>query len=62
LGERPLILLVKVPRTVPFVVLEFDVVGFGEVLQQTPRAVTDDPPSEVTVPEQVAVVVVMSAT
>ena len=54
-----MILLVKVPRTVPFVVLEFDVVGYGEVLQQTPRAVIDDSSSEATFAEKVAVVVEM---
>ena len=46
----------------PFVVFEFEVVGFCDVLQQTPRAVTDEPPSDVTFPEQVAVVVVILVT
>ena len=34
-------------------------VGFCEVLQQTPRAVTESPPSLVTLPPLVAVVEVM---
>jgi hypothetical protein len=44
---------------VPFVVFESEKVGFSEILQQTPRAVTSAPPSAVTFPEQDAVVVVM---
>ena len=36
-----------------------DVVGFREVLQQTPSAVTGDPPVDVTLPPPVAVVEVM---
>ena len=39
-------LLVKVPVPVPSVVLESEVVGLAEVLQQTPLAVTAAPPSE----------------
>jgi len=38
------------------------VVGLDEVLQQTPRAVTADPPSEVTLPPLEAVVAVMLVT
>jgi hypothetical protein len=49
-----------VPAPVPFVVLESAVVGFGDVLQQTPRAVTLAPP--VTFPPLVAVVWVMAVT
>ena len=43
-------LLVKLPGPVPFVVLLLLVLGFAEVLQQTPRAVTVPPPSAVTFP------------
>ena len=50
------------PTPVPSVVLKFEVVGFSEVFQQTPLAVTDDPPSEVTFPEQYAFMVVRSVT
>ena len=39
-----------------------ETVGFGEVLQHTPRAVTMAPPSDVTLPPQVADVWVMSET
>ena len=43
--------LVKVPVPLPSVVFPtLPVVGFGEVLQQTPLAVMADPPSSVTVP------------
>jgi hypothetical protein len=38
------------------VVLLFAIVGFGDVLQQTPRAVTPAPPPPVTSPPLVAVV------
>ena len=37
-------------------------VGFGEVLQQTPRAVTGETPSTLTLPPQVAVVQVTPLT
>jgi len=49
-------LLVKLPVPVPLFVSELETVGFVEVLQQTPRAVTVAPPSEVTLPPLVAVV------
>ena len=53
-------MLVYVPIPLPLVVFEFEVVGFCDVLQQTPRAVTADPPSVVTLfSEQVAVVAVI---
>lgn len=52
-------LLINIPIPVPSVVLKFIVVGFGEVLQQTPRAITLAPPSEVTFPPLMAVDVVM---
>jgi hypothetical protein len=38
------------PVPVPSVDLESAVVGFCDVLQQTPREVTGDPPSDVTIP------------
>ena len=40
----------KLPVPLPFVVQELAVVGFCEVLQHTPRAVTEAPPSPVTFP------------
>ena len=46
----------------PFVVFEFDVVGFTDVLQQTPRAITGNPPSAVTLPSPVAVVALILIT
>lgn len=49
--------LVKLPVLVPSIVCESEVVGFGEVLQQTPRAVTDEPPSDEMLPPQRAEVV-----
>ncbi len=55
-------LLVKVPVPVPSVVLLLAVVGFAEVLQQTPLAVTAAPPSAVTFPPLVAVVWVILVT
>ena len=45
---------------VPSVVLESEVVGFSDVLQQTPRAVTDETP--VTVTQKDAVVLVTLVT
>jgi hypothetical protein len=53
---NPVIALVKAPVPVPFVVQELDVVGPWLVDQQTPRAVTVAPPSELTAPPLVAVV------
>ena len=52
----------KVPVPVPSLVLASEVVGCGFVLQQTPRTVTGTPPSEVTLPPQVAVVLVINDT
>ena len=46
--------LVKAPVPVPLVVLESDIVGFCDVLQQTPLAVIGLPPSDVIVPPLVA--------
>ena len=49
--------LIKLPDPVPSAVLLFvlfKIVGVGEVLQQTPRTVTGDPPSLVIFPPLVA--------
>ncbi len=46
----PVILLVKLPVLEPSVVLLSLVVGLADVLQHTPLAVTEVPPSEVTLP------------
>ena len=49
------------PVPVPSVVfVDKATVGFGVVLQQTPRTVTAAPPSLITLPPLVAVVVVMA--
>jgi len=58
-GVKPVIELVKLPAPLPSVVLLSAVVGLGAVLQQTPRAVTEVLPSDVTFPPQVAVVSVI---
>jgi len=51
--------LAKLPVPVPSVVLLLLVVGLADVLQHTPLAVTEPPPSDVTLPPVKAVVVVM---
>jgi hypothetical protein len=51
--------LVKIPVPDPSVVWLFAVVGLGEVLQHTPLAVTEAPPSAVTFPPDEAVVEAM---
>ena len=56
-GISPVKLLVKVPVPIPLAVILPAVVGPVDVLQQTPRAVTLAPPSEVIFPPAVAVVV-----
>ena len=48
LGDKPVIRLGTDPKPVPSVVLLLAIVGFGEVLQQTPFAVTGEPFSAVT--------------
>jgi hypothetical protein len=58
-GVKLVIELVNEPVPLPSVVLLSAVVGLAEVLQQTPRAVTDAPPSEVTLPPPDAVVEVI---
>jgi hypothetical protein len=59
LGVSPLNALVNAPVPVPSVVLLSAVVGSADVLQQTPRAVTAAPPSEVTFPPPAAVAAVI---
>jgi hypothetical protein len=59
LEDNPVIELVKLPVPVPSLVLLFDVVGFCEVLQHTPRTVTDELPCDVTFPPLLAEFVVM---
>ena len=54
--------LVNAPVSVPSVVLLFVIVGFADVLQQTPLAVTDAPPSLVMFPPLVAAVCVIEDT
>ena len=49
-GLNPVIELVKIPVPVPSEVLLSLMVGLTDVLQHTPLAVTDSPPSEVTLP------------
>ena len=49
-GESPVIELVKLPVPEPSLVFEFVIVGFCDVLQQTPLAVTEAPPSAVIFP------------
>ena len=60
--SSPLIELVKLPVPDPSVVRKSDSVGFSAVLQQTPRAVTDAPPSSVISPPLVAELYVISVT
>jgi hypothetical protein len=59
LGVSPVIELVNAPVPEPSVVWLSATVGLAEVLQQTPRAVTVAPPSEVTLPPPDAVVEVI---
>ena len=59
-GVRPVILLVNDPPPVPFVVLELEVVGAGEVFQHTPCAVTAEAQVPVTLPPEEAVVDVIA--
>ena len=56
---NPVIVLVNGPVPVPSLVRLLAIVGFEVVLQQTPRAVTEAPPLDVTLPPEVAVVAVM---
>ena len=52
-------LLVKVPVPVPSVVCALLMVGFWEVLQHTPRAVTEAPPSLLIVPPETALLLLI---
>ena len=52
-------LLEKSAEPVPSLVLESAIVGFAEVLQQTPFSVMSPPPSEVIVPPDTAELRVM---
>ena len=52
--------LINVPVPVPSSVQLFATVGFEDVLQQTPRADTNAPPSLATLPPLVAVVSVIA--
>ena len=55
-------LLEKIPMPVPSDVLLSVMVGIDPVLQQTPRAITVAPPSEVILPPLIAVVIAISIT
>ena len=56
---NPVILLAKFPVPEPSAVLESRIVGPVEILQQTPRAITADPPSTAIFPPLMAEVVVI---
>ena len=56
LAVSPVRELTKVPVPEPSVVWLPEIVGFAEVLQHIPRAVTELAPAEVTFPPEVAVV------
>jgi hypothetical protein len=58
-GFNPVIELVKLPLAGPLLVLLSEIVGFWLVPQQTPLAVTVEPPSEVTFPPLVTELEVM---
>jgi hypothetical protein len=60
LEVNAVMLLVKLPVPVPSAVFELVIVGVAAVPQQTPLAVTLAPPSEVTFPPAVAVLVVIA--
>jgi hypothetical protein len=59
---KPVILLVKLPVPLSSDVLLLLVVGFTEVPQHTPLAVTDPPPSDVMLPPETADVDVIEVT
>jgi hypothetical protein len=61
-GFKPVSAEEKIPTPVPSMVLEFAVVGDGEVLQQTPLDVTADPPPEVIFPPENAELAVILET
>ena len=58
-GKRPVIELVKLPVPGPSILFEFAIVGLCDVLQHTPLAVTDAPPSAEMLPPLNAVVEVI---
>ncbi|MBA7592589.1 hypothetical protein ES708_34777 [subsurface metagenome] len=59
-SANPIIELVNAPVPAPSVVLVLNaIVGFVDVLQHTPRVATFAPPSLVTFPPEVAVVLVI---
>ncbi|MBA7549578.1 hypothetical protein ES705_42067 [subsurface metagenome] len=49
-GDNPVMELEKLPVPLPSIVVSLAIVGFCEVLQQTPRTVTVAPPSSVIFP------------
>ena len=59
---RPARLLANSPVPVPSLVLKSEIVGPTDVLQHTPRAVTMAPPSDITLPPQVAASAVIFVT
>jgi hypothetical protein len=61
-GDNPVRLLVKLPAPLPSVVLLAKVLEAWFVVQQTPRAVTGEAPSELTLPPHIADVVVIELT
>ena len=61
-SASPVTLEVKLPVPVPLVVLLLLIVGLGDVLQHTPRAVTSKLPSAVTLPPHTAVFAVIEVT
>ena len=61
-GNKPVILLVKLPLAVPSLVCDPVVEGLCEVLQHIPLVVTVDPPFEVILPPDVAAVRVIPET
>ena len=58
-GNKPVILLVKLPFAAPSLVCESVIEGLCEVLQQIPLPVTADPPSDIIFPPDAAEVRVM---
>ena len=58
-ADNPVSVLVNEPVPLPSEVVLFAVVGFGEVLQHTPRIVTEAPPSLLMFPPLEAVVPVI---
>ena len=62
MADNPVIVLVKVPVPEPSVVCKPVATGLAVVDQQTPRAVTGEPPSEVTFPPESAPVSEMPVT